>query len=77
MFKPRTEKIQQLTNIYSQRIIELENILLEKTNIYIDWANVVGWQKKLGWHIDPRRLYQFLRSFTSVDKIRWYFGTLI
>lgn len=76
-FVARTPRLQQLAEIYPDRISELENIFLEKTNIYIDWANVAGWQKRLDRHVDVKRLYQFLRSFSNIDKIRWYFGTLI
>lgn len=76
-FTPKTPKIQQLAEMNPDRIQELDLIFGDKTNIYVDWANVVGWQPKLWRHIDPRRLYQFLRSFSAIDKIRWYFGTLV
>jgi len=75
-FIARTPRLQQLAEIHPDKISELESIFLEKTNIYVDWANVFHRQSKLGWHIDTKRLYQFLHSFTTIDKIRWYSGTL-
>jgi len=47
MFSPKTSKITQLAQLYPERISELESILVETTNIYIDWANVIGWQEQL------------------------------
>jgi len=44
--------------------------------IYIDFANVIRWQDKIGWHIDLKRLKQFLDSFKNVEKIKFYNGKL-
>jgi len=77
MFKPKTEKIEQLAKNYQSRIIELEQIFDRPTNVYIDFANVVGWQEKLGWHISLKRLKQFLDSFNTIREIKFYNGTLI
>lgn len=76
MFEAKTEKICKLAQIYPERIKELENILDKTTNIYIDFANVVYWQDKLGWHIDLKRLKQFLDSFNTIKEVRFYSGTL-
>ncbi|MFH2074872.1 MAG: NYN domain-containing protein [Pseudomonadota bacterium] len=48
-----------------------------RSNVYIDFANVIGWQDKLGWHVEIRRLKQLLDSFSSVEKVRFYNGTLL
>lgn len=53
------------------------NIFSKTTNIYIDYANVLHWAKKLGWHLDLRRLKQLLSSFSTVKNIRLYTGTLV
>jgi len=45
-----------------------------KTLVIIDWANVYGWFKKLKWEIDPERLYQYLKSYSQIKEIRFYFG---
>jgi len=45
-----------------------------KTLVIIDWANVYGWFKKLKWEIDPKRLYQYLKSYSQIKEIRFYFG---
>ena len=49
---------------------------LKTTNIYIDFANVLPWQEKLGWHIDIKRLKLFLDSFNTVQDVKFYNGTL-
>ncbi len=76
MFKAQTDHIQMLAEKYPEKIQELESIFNKKTNIYIDFANVRGWMQKLGWHIDLKRLKQFLRSFDTVHDIKFYHGTL-
>lgn len=77
MFKPQTTKISELAKQFPGVIKELEKILSGSTNIYIDYANVIHWQDKLGWHIDEKRLRQFLRSFNTVKDIKIYSGTLM
>jgi len=76
MFQPKTERIKELAQKYPERILELEKIFDKKTNIYIDFANVIRWQDKLKWHIDLKRLKQFLDSFENVEKIKFYNGRL-
>ena len=56
MFNAKTSRIEELAKLYSSRIKELENIFNKKTNVYIDFANVIHWQDKFGWHIDLKRL---------------------
>jgi uncharacterized LabA/DUF88 family protein len=76
MFKARTERIQRLTEKFPQRIQELERVLDRRTNVYIDFANVKPWATKLGWHVDVKRLKQFLDSFDNINSIKLYQGTL-
>jgi uncharacterized LabA/DUF88 family protein len=76
MFKPKTERIKELAEKYSNRISELELIFDKPTNIYIDFANVFRWQEKLGWHIDLKRLKQLLGSFDTIGDVRFYNGVL-
>ena len=76
MFKPKTERIEQLAERFPERIRELEGIFDKKTNVYIDYANVRPWATKLGWHVDPKRLKQFLDSFNTISSIKFYQGTL-
>jgi hypothetical protein len=47
MFKPSTEKISQLSKIYPQSIKQLKPIFNKPTSVYIDFANVFHWSKKL------------------------------
>lgn len=76
MFDPQTNRIRKLSSHYKKALNELENIFDSKTNIYIDWANVLGWQDKLGWHIDLKRLKQLCDSFNTIHQVRFYCGTL-
>lgn len=76
MFNPKTKRLKILSNNYPGSIQELDEIFDRKTNIYIDWANVLGWQDKLNWHIDLKRLKQLLDSFNNVYKSKFYYGTL-
>jgi uncharacterized LabA/DUF88 family protein len=76
MFKAKTQRIQKLAEKYSQRIQELERVFDRRTNVYIDFANVKPWATKLGWHVDVKRLKQFLDSFDSINSIKLYQGTL-
>lgn len=77
MFQPKTDRIKQLAERYPYRIIELEHIFDKPTNIYIDFANVMGWQERLGWHISLKRLKQLLDSFDTVRDVKFYSGTLV
>lgn len=76
MFKPKTEKIKILAEESSKVIKELESIFDSKTNVYIDFANVLGWQDRLKWRIDLKRLKQFLDSFVNINSVKFYYGTL-
>lgn len=77
MFQAKTERIEKLSQKYPDRILELERIFDKKTNIYIDFANVIRWQDKLRWHIDLKRLKQFLDSFDTINLVKFYSGTII
>jgi uncharacterized LabA/DUF88 family protein len=61
---------------YPQRIQELERVFDRRTNVYIDFANVRPWATKLLWHVDVRRLKQFLDSFDTINSIKLYQGVL-
>ncbi len=76
MFIPKTKLIEKLASKYKIRIEELEKIFDKQSNIYIDFANVINWQNCLGWHIDLKRLKQFLNSFTTIKEIKFYNGLL-
>ncbi len=77
MFQPKTERIRELAEQYPSRINELQQIFNGPTNIYIDFANVLRWQERLGWHIDLKRLKQLFDSFDTIHQVKFYNGTLI
>ena len=76
MFNPKTKRIEEIAKLFPETIKELEVIFDDKTNVYIDWANVIHWQERLGFHIHLGRLKQFLDSFSAIKIIRLYAGTL-
>lgn len=76
MFNPKTERIKKLSKGHSKVIKELEAVFNCSTNIYIDYANVRPWATKLKWHVDLKRLKQFLDSFGNIKVIKIYNGTL-
>ncbi len=55
---------------------QLESLFIGSTNVYIDDANVRPWEQKTQWHIDYKRLKQFLDSFDNIKAIKIYKGTL-
>lgn len=76
MFNPKTKRIQNLAKIFPEVIIELENIFMSNSNVYLDWQNVIHWQDKLGWHIHIKRLKDFLDSFDTIKTTYVYTGIL-
>lgn len=46
-----------------------------KTAVFIDWANVHGWQKSLKQKVDLKKLFTYLKSYEEVKDIRFYFGS--
>jgi len=77
MFQPKTERLKKLAQKYPDRIAELGRIFSGPTYVYIDYANVRPWSTKLGWHIETKRLKQFLDSFDTIRSIKLYQGTLV
>lgn len=76
MFAPKTERIENVAKEKQDVIRQLESIFVAKTRVYIDYANVRPWSVKLGWHIDLKRLKQFLDSFDAIEAVNFYNGYL-
>ena len=76
MFKPKTERIENIAKDKEEVISQLESIFANKTRVYIDYANVRPWSEKLEWHIELKRLKQFLDSFDTVEAVNFYNGYL-
>jgi len=74
MFTPKTDKIKKVAVSHKDAMSRLEKILSSSTRVYIDYANVRPWSNKLGWHIDLRRLKQFLDSFDTIEAVNFYNG---
>lgn len=77
MFIPKTDRIRQLALVYPKSILQIEQLLIGNVGVYIDHANIRPWAEKLGWHIDPKKLKQFLESFNNISSTKFYTGTLI
>jgi len=45
-----------------------------KTLVIIDWANVHGWHETLKWKIDPKRLFQYIKTYPGIVEQRFYHG---
>ena len=76
MFKPKTERIERLAKKDKESISQLEKLLKGPVHMYIDYANVRPWATKLGWHIDAKRLKQFLDSFDNIKSIKFFIPCL-
>lgn len=54
--------------------------LKNKTFVIVDWANVYGWfsdpnsKTYLGWEVDPKRFFAYLKSYPNITDINFYFG---
>ena len=76
MFIPKTGKIEDIAKDKQEVVTQLNDIFGGKTRVYIDYANVRPWSNKLGWHIELKRLKQFLDSFDTVEAVNFYNGYL-
>src|SRR3989337_1287565 len=76
MFTPKTERLKNIAGNKQEVVKQLESIFDGKTRVYIDYANVRPWSEKLGWHIDLKRLKQFLDSFDTIEAVNFYNGYL-
>lgn len=45
-----------------------------KTAVFIDWANVYNWKDSLKKEVEPKKLYNYLRTYEEIEEIRFYFG---
>lgn len=76
MFTPKTKRIEKLAELYPKIIEDMEGVFDKPTNIYLDWQNVIHWQKKLRWNFDLKRMKQFFDSFDYIKNVKIYTGTL-
>lgn len=50
-------------------------IIKGKAVVFVDWANVHGWEKNLQQNIDAGKIYSYLKEYKEIVDIRLYFGT--
>ena len=77
MFTPKTDRIKSIAEEQNGLIEKLDSMLAGRTTMYIDYANIRPWSNKLRFHIDTKRLKQFLDSFSQIEKVHFYQGTLV
>jgi len=49
-------------------------IIHGKAAVFVDWANVHGWEKTLKSDIDPKKLFSYLSGYQEIKNFRLYFG---
>src|SRR3989338_5155781 len=66
----------------TSREMEMENekqfkklLIKGKCVVFVDWANVHGWEKSLRQFVDIRKLFSYLSKYKEIEDIRLYFGT--
>jgi uncharacterized LabA/DUF88 family protein len=77
VFKAKTERVAKIADEQKGLIDKIDLILSGKTLVYIDYANVRPWSNKLRFHVDLKRLKHFLDSFSQIDRVHLYQGTLV
>jgi len=50
-------------------------VIRGRAEVYIDWANVHGWEKTLKKAISLEKLFSYLSGYKETKNIRFYFGT--
>src|SRR3989344_7083936 len=50
-------------------------LLRGKAVVFVDWANVHGWEKNLKRPIDSGKIFLYLSGYKEIESIRLYFGT--
>jgi uncharacterized LabA/DUF88 family protein len=76
VFTPFTERIKQLQIKLPQVVAQLDTLFDKPTNIYIDFANAIHWQERLGWKISLKRMKQFFDSFPNIREVKFYNGEM-
>lgn len=76
MFTAKTDKISTIAAHKEAMVTALDMLLAGRVAMYIDYANVRPWSTSLQWHVDIKRLKQFLDSFEQIEAVNFYNGYL-
>ena len=49
--------------------------LISKAVVYIDYGNVYGWKSHLKKGVDPSILYKYLRQYSEIESLNFFYGT--
>ncbi len=74
MFCEKCERSGIIEVIMKEEKIKKKIILKGKTAVFIDWANVYGWEKSLKSEINISVIYEYLKSYQNISEISLYFG---
>jgi uncharacterized LabA/DUF88 family protein len=58
-----------------QILVTKKLMLLGQAAVLIDWANMHGWEKSLKREVNPRKLFNYLKTYKQIKQISFYFGT--
>ena len=72
MFNAKTTKIEKIYENNIKPIKELEKLFIGNIWMYIDYANIRPWSEKTKFHIDFKRLKQFIDSFDNTNVNNFY-----
>lgn len=50
-------------------------IIRGKATVFVDWANVHGWEKTLKRDINLEKIFFYLTKYEEIKNVRFYFGT--
>lgn len=50
-------------------------IIRGKAAVFVDWANVHGWEKTLKRDINLEKIFSYLTKYKEIKSVRFYFGT--
>jgi uncharacterized LabA/DUF88 family protein len=53
-----------------QKILKLKG----KTAVFIDWANVHGWEESGRFKVNLKKLFKYLKGYEEIKSISLYFG---
>ncbi|MBI2465582.1 NYN domain-containing protein [Candidatus Shapirobacteria bacterium] len=57
-------------------IVKVQELkLTSKTVVYIDYGNVYGWKSHLKKPVDPKVLYKYLKKYSKIDSLNFFYGT--
>lgn len=70
LITPKLLKLKSMSNKEYKKLV-----IKGKAVVFVDWANVHGWEKSLKQNINLQKLFSYLTEYKEVKDVRLYFGT--